>query len=277
MYELQSEFNEVNANIHSNIELYVASIVADTQVSEQFGQERLTRITELDDILKNHLGEIINSAFNYASAGDISSAAEQMPKAGVYTNTGLELIQESTDIAKERRVEITNQALTDATSAKIIILTLSEAGILLSTVIALYISGIISNSIVQITQTARKIADEEFDVSVGSNDTNEIGNLSNSLLAIKNVASSLTADMAQASHNYTIGNFSGIKIDESHYKGAYTQIAYGINETTRDLINIVTYAIDNVHSIGRGNFDIEIREYPGDCHNLTDAFQSKIT
>lgn len=125
----------------------------------------------------------------------------------------------------------------------------------------------------QVADAAQKISEGNFDVSIGSNNNNEIADVSNALLNVKETVQRLVCDIKKMSDEFEAGKIES-KIDESLYKGEFQTITKEINCTIEGLVEGTLTAIGLVTEFGNGNFDVNIKQYPGQKEILTTSFQA---
>ena len=133
---------------------------------------------------------------------------------------------------------------------------------IISMTFALYNALSISSKIEEIIGNARKIADGDFKVEVGSNYTDEIAQLSNSLLDIKVTVETLTSDLYKISKDFQSGDMD-VRLKESSYSGEFRVATSAINHLLDDATQDTMYLVDRVSDFGNGNFDAEIKQMPG--------------
>jgi len=134
--------------------------------------------------------------------------------------------------------------------------------LIVSLAFALYNALGISSKIEETIGHARRIADGDFKVEVGSNYTDEIAQLSNSLLDIKTTMETLTTDLYKVSNDFQSGDMD-VRLKESSYSGEFRVAASAINHLLDDATEDTMYLVNRVTDFGNGDFDVDIRQMPG--------------
>lgn len=268
------EYKTLKADTDARFATYIASLDADKAVDKAGKQSRTTMVSELKSLLDNEYDATIEQIFDHAKKGEEDEALEDLLQAtGVATDV-TNRVDDILDSARNTRLNMTADTSKEAATSKNFVLALSIAAVLIAIICALFIAGIISNGIVTVINAAAKIAKGDFGAQVGSNGKDEIAMLSNSLLEVKTVVQSLATSINKVADNFAVGNLKELSINTSLYTGEFEHIAKSVNNTVGDLVENSLYMINVVTDIGDGNFDIEVKEFPGDRVIMTNAIKT---
>lgn len=271
---LKEAYNTEKLEMDKHFAEYLAAVNADKELSDTDKDDRRQRINAIRTALNDEYEPIVNAVFEFALQNDEESAITAVTDAATIATTinneVNSLIETAQNIASAANIAATETA----NFAKTILLVVSLLVVLLATVTAMLIASIIRKGVIDVAEATKRISKGDFSVSVGSNGKDEISMLSNSLLELKTVVQGLTTDIDKMASNFTEGNLDGTSVNESSYEGEYKLIASGINRTVGDLIDNCLYAIQVVSDIGNGNFDIDIRQFPGQKAIMTTSFQT---
>lgn len=125
----------------------------------------------------------------------------------------------------------------------------------------------------EVAEAAKKIAEGNFDVSLGTNYNDEIADVSNALFRVKDTVENLVYDIKDMSKKYKEGSIT-FNIDGTAYKGEYQSVAAGINDIINGMGEMIESSMMQITELGNGKFDIDIKKYPGDQEILTNMFIS---
>ena len=127
----------------------------------------------------------------------------------------------------------------------------------------IFISKSITKPINTIMDAADNVAKGNVDIDIRSNDTNEMGAISNAISNMVYIFQGMLEDINKLSKELNEGNIS-YKINQNKYSGVFKQAVESINGATNILITDTLDILDTVDNFGKGNFDVEIVEFKGE-------------
>lgn len=80
--------------------------------------------------------------------------------------------------------------------------------------------------------------------------------------SVRNNIKTLIADMNRMSHSHDLGDIDA-KIDTNKFKGAYQEMAEGVNQMVAGHIDLNKKAIQVVEAFGEGDFNQRLEQFPG--------------
>lgn len=110
---------------------------------------------------------------------------------------------------------------------------------------------------------ALEVSNGKLDAETRSNNTDEIGQLSNAISDMSETFRCILLDINELSSQLDKGNLS-YRIDSDKYKGAFKDTTNAINITINDLIEETLYILNQVKKFGDGDFNADIKDFPGD-------------
>ena len=148
-------------------------------------------------------------------------------------------------------------------------------------ILVLVVAGIfvvVSNTIRQLggeakdaLQAAKNIADGKFGRSESSAVKTNM-----SVIGALNLASEtlveIDREMARMENEHLKGNIE-INIDVDKFKGAYRDMAVGINRMVTNHIEVMKKSTDCVVQLGKGNFSAELEKFPGKLSLVNDGIE----
>ena len=119
------------------------------------------------------------------------------------------------------------------------------------------------SAVLKIKDGAMTIVKGNFDVDIRSNSRDEIGQLSNSVADMASIFRSILVDINNLSIELEKGRIS-FRINSEKYEGSFKKVASAINNATNQLVEDSLYVVERIKEFGEGNFNSEIREFPGE-------------
>lgn len=271
--KLSGEYDTLKEDTNAQVNNYFSSLTADLTLDEDGIKTRTDTLNNLKTLLDTDYNAVVQRIFACANKGDRDGALnELLTGANIATDASTQ-VDALLASAKEVRIAMSNDASQMAKSAEYLVSIISIVATLLGVIFAIALARIISKGIVEIRTAAKKIAEGDFNVVVGSNNRDEIGDLSNTLLMLKNTIESLVNDIEHVSEEIAAGDIDK-RINETAYKGEFHKVAKGINKTLDDQVEDNLSAVDTVVAFGNGNFNIPIRVLPGKKIVMTNSFKS---
>ncbi len=134
------------------------------------------------------------------------------------------------------------------------------------------ISKNISKPINNIMEAADSVAHGNVDIDIRSNETNEMGAISNAISDMVYTFQGIMEDINTLSEKLNEGNIE-YRINTDKYSGVFKQATDSINQAVNALITDTLKILDTVDNFGKGNFDVEIIEFKGDKAIATDTLK----
>ena len=133
-------------------------------------------------------------------------------------------------------------------------------------IIAVYIIRSITRPIDRLKKSSRVVAQGNFSVTMRTNDTDELGELSNAMADMTDAVKDIVQDLTKAYNEYMkIGNMN-YQIDDSKYQNSFKEVVVLINtllmQTTKDIMSMG----DVLTHISDGDFSVSVEEsdWPGE-------------
>ncbi len=142
-------------------------------------------------------------------------------------------------------------------------------GIVMAGVTMIYI-GRKMKPLVQMARVSDEIARGNTNVNLPVTKNDEIGTLSRSFGVVIATFDSLLNDIGELSKEHAKGNIIA-KIDASKYQGSFNEVALATSETAGDYAKMLQEIIYCLSNFAKGNFNVEIKDYPGRKVGITKA------
>lgn len=126
-----------------------------------------------------------------------------------------------------------------------------------------YIKKLISFALRRIIEGTRLLGEGDLTFEARQNDTSdEVGILYANFAQVMQTFRMLINDMSNMSKMHAEGEFD-VRMDESKYTGIYLDVVHGVNSMTFMYVDNFMELLDVVKSYGNGNFEANIKQYPG--------------
>ncbi len=150
------------------------------------------------------------------------------------------------------------------------------SGVVLCTLVAIFL--VVGNVIRQLggeaheaLSAAKSIADGEFKLA---KDFEVHG--ATSVISALNLASEtlieIDHEMARMEEEHKQGNID-VNIDISKFKGAYREMAIGINRMVANHIEVMKKSTTCINGLAQGNFEVELEQFPGQLASVNDGVE----
>lgn len=135
--------------------------------------------------------------------------------------------------------------------------------VIVGSVFGIGLSRLTRKPIEKLKDIALEVSKGNIDVCSRTNTTDEIGELSNAIADMSDTFKSIILDINELSNQLDKGNIYH-RIDGDKYEGAFKYTIDAINNAINNLIQDSLYIIDRVKEFAEGNFESQIKEFPGD-------------
>ncbi len=244
-----------------------------TELMIELGYERsavlaeLNRAIELEQIYSSNFDELIEAV----RTGDQAKVD--------YLDIGMtEVGDELTDLL----AEITNKASDDLflmaghinednIRTEGLIFLLAVASILLTYVVINQVTRRVLGSLDALKDGANRVAKGEMNVPVRLEIDDEIGEVSQAVGDMADSFNNILKDIEVLARELERGNLKSYKINPAKYSGGFANVVNSINDTTGDLVEEIMDISSNINELVNGNFNINVKEYPGDKKLASDS------
>jgi len=260
-----TEFQEIIAEYNENL-------LNDNTVDEESRNALQTNIDDIAHILNDLFIPEFNNIYNYSLNSEKENIQKSFTKIVEYTTRMTECTEVLVDIAHNRMYSLTEETkqLAFHTSATITI------GLIFLMIVGIVVSNILcrklTTPILNLSKASNEIAKGNFNVNLRTNDSDEIGILSNNFDKVLYIVQSLKNDIYKFLENFKAGAANTF-IDESKYEGSFKEIAKSINEIVENVSNDLFTFIEGLNQFGDGNFDYEVSQLPGEKAVLNRAME----
>ena len=273
----EQEIRAFLVNIHRLLDDYAHSTVNDTaltqdemQLNTQLGNQMRTLIVELE--------QYVNMIISAARSNQISHLNQAMYN---YTEFSEDVREHALTLANlsATRINIIRDDVSDFSgNMQTILLVAMILSMVLSGVFAIIAIKSVKNPIQDISVKAKQISSGDFSVNMRTNNTNEMGELSNVIADTIEPFTNLISNLENMAKEVDAGMTSS-RIDEDKYFGDYKKAVVVINKTINNLVQDNVKSLKVVKAYGEGNFNMKLEKFPGErgiANEIVDQLQANL-
>jgi len=268
---VQQELQSIFLDMQGNVDSYRSSIVNSDHVLYYDVASSLSNADILSNLLATIHSDFVNLVSNISPNSPLHPGHSQIVSIS-YRILEMEHLALNM-MASDDYLKLSQELNATAVEIYAIIIVSGVVTLIMCVIFVLYDTRNISNKIQTIIASARKVADGDFNVELGSENKDELGQLSNSLLDIKTSIYTLIHDLEDVSSGFQSGD-TDVRLKEDVYVGEFRDAAIAINVLLEGIIQDTKYLVKNVFQFGKGNFNEEIKQLPGKKAPITKALES---
>ena len=238
-------------------------VIVDNSIIPAEQNLRVTTANRLAQVLTDYSQEVLTPIRDYALRGDVLGAntviESSQPKRDQIQTINDELNAISavwvadmyTDMARSQQMTL------------FAIIVGSLAIVAAAAVVTLFITRSITSPIRYLSDFAKQVSGGDFSTVERTNITDEMGHLQNLIVDMIDPMSRLIDELGDVSEQIEQGALS-VSLGTDHYVGSYAEAAEGINLSLGRLIGNNKEVLDVFKSYAAGEFDRELRPFPGE-------------
>ncbi|WP_250278976.1 methyl-accepting chemotaxis protein [[Clostridium] colinum] len=257
---IKSEIEQVYTIAKKHLEEYLSIVQSDNK--NNFRKEEIDLLNSIISWLDEYYNGFIES-INYIASGNTTKAKELDAKltevgnnlfSAVY-NTPMEAFQSlSDDLKKSEKQSIIQKIIF------LIIFAIIQIFVML---FGIKLTRDIRKPLEKLKGIALDVSRGDLNTSCRTNTRDELGELSNAISDMSETFQSILEDINKLSAELDKGNVS-YRINIDKYEGSFKEATNAINIATNNLIDDSLYVLDKIKDFGEGNFDVNVKDFPGD-------------
>ncbi len=270
-----TEPDQIQANINltqqhiNNIKNTIAKYRTTMRTNDQGLLDGLTKLLNSTDAKKNQI-------LDYARENTPEAEAKAYPLFLEYKDEFDTVVIETVERLSQDQAAYDDAQAEEATKTvqnAVTVIVLSIVLPLISLIIiVIFIKKNIVKPITKLERTANEIAKGNLHINMNTHSDDEIGMLIRSILKIRNNVSYLIERINIMSGEFCDGDLDA-RIPEYLFEGEFKTVVTTINDTFASEINDLLDIFSYLNEFENGNFDVEIKQYPGKkvivTHTLT--------
>ncbi|MDR2648699.1 MAG: methyl-accepting chemotaxis protein [Clostridiales bacterium] len=262
---LNASVSEAMGLIRSDLDLYEKNLNSDPNVPAENKAEYLKLSSDIRNTLANSDSEFQQTLPKiFAAAEEIgyNLAIEFLNSVETISSTiaaDLDILRDKIEI----EVDKTNDLLTAQTKKSLpsnILISVTATALCVG--LALYIIKSMTGRLNAASVASANLSEGILDKTVTSDETDEIGVLSNSIREAQHTIQEMINDLNYMHERHNAGDIDYF-VESGKYKGAFGMLITNINDMVESHIDMIKTALNCVGEIGAGDFSAQIQVYPG--------------
>ncbi len=238
--------------------------------------EKKERFDWADDITSKVVNDYVVDAQKVKQAAlnnDIDEIRRNVAEMGQIPDYINQKIDERIEALNTYTIEKTSKTTKTSKMAMIIVQIVGGILIVISILIAFSMANALTKPLIEIVKKAKQLAEGNLNIAFRTNAKDEIGVLSNSIGDVSDVFKTFTSKIDSLYKAFECGEIdSRINIDD--FNGEYKDVAKDINIMVGSIVDDTLYLTECLNSIGNGNFDFPVKQFPGKKAIATNSIQN---
>ena len=233
----------------------------------------LGNLDRLHSLITYYNTEIATPTFAAAMADDFATVLSFAPAGDPVSNEITSIYTMLIAEAQQTINEISADMNTMAATMLLTLITLAVIAIIIGIAVSLIVSSMISMPISKVVDVLENVAEGNLNVNIKVESKDEVGLLaqsaSNLVFAIKSIVDDLHGIEREFIQHGKIGH----RIDTGKYKNSFKEVTEGINGLVDHEFDIVTDVIKSLNRISYGDFNIQVKDLPGEMMILPESIR----
>jgi len=246
-----------------NLKNYRASLESDSNSTELMKENGNLASDDIIYLTDQELAPVLTEFENAIQKKDRRTVSDCINKSTAITNDMNTVYTYMSDLSDATIEKINYNIDISKTIVLISVLVVMTIIIILSFVIASITSREIYVPMCDLSEKAAMVSKGNFNVTMRTNRTDEIGKLSNDVSLMVDVFNSLIYDINELSDNMNKGNLTA-SIDTEKYDGSFRRTAESVNKLAETLLSDLNTVSECVASYSVGDFSRECPEMAGE-------------
>ena len=266
-FDLTQETNGVRRSVAA---VNAAMIEYEQKLIEVNSNTRISMFNEFYNIFHNQYVPLIDQVIAIANSDDVSGIEPILLLSSQQGALASSKIQALLSHSINTSTDITLGIAETADITVLITMILVVAAMAMSIVFALIFGKSFAARISFLSDSTKRIANGELNLSIANNSKDELGILSRDIAQVVDTLGNITGDVVRLSTQYESGNISA-SLDSSQYKGGFAQMVTSVNDTISSMRDDITSLLRIVEAFSNGNFSVDVPVLPGEKILLTNA------
>ncbi len=244
-----------------NVDDYMQVTQNDPALDDATRQANLATAQQIGKAIDAYKSQI-DDVYNAALSGNSTKAYALLADLKAPGDTILTGLLDGSKRVYQNTQDMSSDLTNTTTKTFAILLTLTCIIIVLSIIIALFVASSVIKPVRRLAQNANEIANGNLNVNVVQNTKDEIGDLSRDFGLVVDTISRLIHDIDFVSSEIDKGDIES-RIVADDFKGAYKNVATGINTALGGIISDVLLVLGALTELEQGNFAHQVKQLPG--------------
>lgn len=256
-----------------SIDEFINIINYDSSLSEQEKQDNIATAKRLKEYFNEYNTSIIPPIFAAALGSDLPAIQKISTEASSLMTEFSGLFTSIIDNTTDRIADTSQNTINQSDMINIVLVVVCLVLVLFVLILSIVISNAITRPIQELVDVAKNISKGNLNINIRTDRKDETGMLSQEFSNLVTTLKNLMDDFSRLSNEHSGGN-SLAEIDSSVYEGSYQEIAKGASDMVQRYVLILRDLLNCLRGFGSGNFDMDIKKYPGRLKMLNDSMDA---
>ena len=262
---LEWDINQVHASYIGRLNAFRANVHEDSELDTAARNHYLRQMDEMERLINYYISDIVVPTLAAAYVDDIdtvlSFGVAGVPVVAAMTDIYSVIIEQSMAFVSETHNSLNSRANT----AREIGFVLSLIGLVVGISSAIMIVVSVSRPINKIVQILRDVSSGNLNVNIDKTNIskNEIGIMTQDVYNLVGVVRNMVNDIDEFTHETIVNGNLDMRLDSDKYHGSFKRMMDKLNEFEELSNDDLLAFVDLMDNVGRGNFDIKIKKFPG--------------
>jgi len=276
--QLEADINSTFAQKFTIMDNHRNSSVNDISLTPESRQANFDLI-DGTRITSNQTQALVNQIIQYARANQPQQVMQALAEFDIIAESVREQGLNMSNISINRIAQLSDEASNMASRMALILLIIVGISIVFSVTVAIIAMKSIKKPIRGIEEKAKQIAAGDFSVNMRTNDSDEMGTLSNVIADTIEPFTDLVSSLEKMSEKVNDG-VTSMRLDVDRYHGDYKKVVIAINSTINNLVQDNIKALNIVKAYGEGDFSAQLEKLPGErgiANEIVNQLQENLT
>lgn len=257
-----SQFDEAYAAAIVTVDEYIQTNNTDTQRDSAILREYNSKAEDLKKALTTYKTQIMDPAVVLSLEGNMIDAKNILASGGSIIGEATDLANELCDAAESFLHESSDSVTAQKDSSILVLVILSAVIVLLSLIIAFFISELLARPLQRLLGVANDLVKGNLNVNRHEASKDEVGQLTLAMYKFIDIILLLIEEIDGMGEKFTEGDIEA-SINTSHFEGSYKIVAERVSSMSTGLVNEVLVFMDCLNKFGHGDFNADIPKLPG--------------
>ena len=149
-------------------------------------------------------------------------------------------------------------------------------GVVITLLILFWITGKLIQPIKRLEQLVMDVSSGNININTDRKNVSkdEIGDLTLNVYNLADVIRTIVEDLSTINQIYNVEGNSKYRIDTSKYQNSFKDMIESINDIFDEEVENISSMVNSINQINAGDFDVQVREMPGDFAFQTQAIRA---
>ena len=280
--ELDPIFSDARAQVNyilGVLEVNKANMQEDPNATDATIATRGRQIDQVIDDINNYFNNVFTPFYHLALEGVIpyNVTREWLAQGTAVLGPAINGLAELIDANEATVFQVQSDVENLVSDMFALLVAISVISAFLSMLLALYLAGTFSKTIVKLKYAAHSIVSGDLNINIDTSAKDETGDLSRSFSDVIVIINNMLNDVSTLTHEFNENGDLDYRIDAEGYQGSYRQMVEGLNAFTDSYVGEWKLVFESLAHIGNGNFRFQINKLPGKKNQFNQRFDELVS